>query len=151
LKIGTIFPVYKNKGDIKNAKNYRGITVTPTFSKIIEKIFKIREDLKIIDTRNPLQKSFTEKSVPLLCDFFIEEFERESKDLDLPTYIGFLDDKSTFDVVVHANLIRRLFQIGISKQSILIINSLYQNAASCTKWNNQMSNTMFKIEKGVRQ
>jgi hypothetical protein len=105
LKIGTIFPVYKNKGDIKNAKNYRGITVTPTFSKIIEKIFKIREDLKIIDTRNPLQKSFTEKSVPLLCDFFIEEFERESKDLDLPTYIGFLDDKSTFDVVVHANLI----------------------------------------------
>ena len=35
LKIGTLFPVYKNKGDIKNAKDYRGITVTPTFSKII--------------------------------------------------------------------------------------------------------------------
>ena len=62
LKIGTIFPIYKNKGDIKNAKNYRGITVTPTFSKIIEKIVKIREDLKIIDTQNPLQKGFTEKS-----------------------------------------------------------------------------------------
>jgi ribosomal protein S8 len=26
---------------IKNAKNYRGITVTPTLSKIIEKILKI--------------------------------------------------------------------------------------------------------------
>ena len=32
-----------------------------------------------------------------------------------------------------------------------MINSLYQNAASCTKWNNQMSNTMFKIEQGVKQ
>jgi hypothetical protein len=69
LKIGTIFPVNKNKGDIKNAKNYRGITVTPTFSKIIEKIVKIREDLKIIDTQNPIQKGFTEKSLPFSFSF----------------------------------------------------------------------------------
>jgi hypothetical protein len=41
LKIGILFPVFKNKGDCKNAKNYRGITVTPTLSKIIEKILKI--------------------------------------------------------------------------------------------------------------
>jgi hypothetical protein len=46
------------------------------------------------------------------------EFERESKDLKLPVYIAMLDGKSAFDVVIHANLIRRLFQIGISKQSI---------------------------------
>jgi hypothetical protein len=38
LKIGILFPVFKNKGDCKKAKNYRGITVTPTLSKIIEKI-----------------------------------------------------------------------------------------------------------------
>ena len=38
LKIGTLFPVYKNKGDHKDGKFYRGITVTPTYSKIIEKI-----------------------------------------------------------------------------------------------------------------
>lgn len=70
------------------------------------------------------------------------------KNVNLPTYIGFVDGKSAFDVVVHANLIRRLFSIGILKQSILMVNSLYQNAASCIKWNNQSSNTMFKIEQG---
>jgi hypothetical protein len=59
----------KSKGDIKIAKNYRGIIVIPTFSKIIEKIVKIREDLKIIDTQNPLQKGFTEKSAPLHVTF----------------------------------------------------------------------------------
>jgi hypothetical protein len=32
---------------IKNAKNYRGITVTPTLSKIIEKILKIRENVYV--------------------------------------------------------------------------------------------------------
>jgi hypothetical protein len=44
LKIGTSFPVYKNKGDHKDAKLYRGITVTPIYSKIIEKIIKSREN-----------------------------------------------------------------------------------------------------------
>jgi hypothetical protein len=48
LKIGTLFPVFKNKGDIKSAKNYRGITVTPTFSKIMEKIIKIRENPTLV-------------------------------------------------------------------------------------------------------
>ena len=37
------------------------------------------------------------------------------------------------------------------KKNILMINSLYQNAASCIKWNNKMSNTMFKIEQKCRQ
>ena len=32
-----------------------------------------------------------------------------------------------------------------------MINSLYQNATYCIKWNSQMSNTMLKTEQGVRQ
>ena len=128
LKIGTLF---KKKGDIKNSRNYRGITITPTYSKIIEKIIKERENSKILLSQNPLQKGFTENSTPLLCELFIEEFEKESKNSKLPVYIAMLDGKSAFDVVIHANLIRRLFQIGISKQSILLLQNLYQNAKSC--------------------
>jgi hypothetical protein len=131
LKIGTLFPVFKKKGDIKNSRNYRGITITPTYSKIIEKIIKERENSKILLSQNLLQKGFTENSTPILCELFIEEFERESKDSKLPVYIAMLDGKFTFDVVIHANLIRRLFQIGMSKQSILLLQNLYQNAKSC--------------------
>jgi hypothetical protein len=47
LKIGTLFPVFKKKGDIKNSRNYRGITITPIYSKIIEKIIKEREKSKL--------------------------------------------------------------------------------------------------------
>jgi hypothetical protein len=61
LKIGILFPVFKNKGDCKNAKTYTGITVTPTLSKIIEKILKIRE--KILLNQNPLQKRIYRKLV----------------------------------------------------------------------------------------
>ncbi|VDI19068.1 Hypothetical predicted protein [Mytilus galloprovincialis] len=150
LKIGILFPVYENKGDVKSAKNYRGMTVTPTYSKLIEKIIKIRENPVILKNQNPLQRGFTENTTPLLCELMIEEFERESKDLKFPTYIALLDGKSAFDVVVHSNLIRRLYQAGISDQSIILIDSLYKNATSCVKWRNNTSQ-MFEIEQSVRQ
>ena len=104
-----------------------------------------------MEIQNPLKRRFTENSGPLLCELFIEEYKRENKDLNSPTYIGLLDGNSAFDVVVHANIIRRLFQIGFSKQSITLINNLYTNASSCIKWKNQISKSMISIEQGVRQ
>ncbi|CAC5362716.1 unnamed protein product [Mytilus coruscus] len=80
-----------------------------------------------------------------------EEFERESKDRKLPVYIALLDCKSAFDVVVHANLIRCIFQIDFTEQSILLLNNLYENASSFIKWNNLMSKQMFTIDQGVCQ
>jgi hypothetical protein len=112
---------------------------------------KIRENPTIMKIQNPLQRGFTENSAPLLCKLFIEEYERENKDLSSPTYIGLLDGKSAFDVVVHANMIHRLFQIGFSKQSLTLINNLYTKASSCIKWKNQISKSMISIEQRVRQ
>ncbi|CAC5392641.1 unnamed protein product [Mytilus coruscus] len=66
-------------------------------------------------------------------------------------YIALLDGKSAFDVVVHANLIRRMFQIDFTEQSILLLNNLYEKASSLIKWNNLMSKQMFTIDQGVRQ
>jgi hypothetical protein len=114
-----LFPVFKKKGDIKNSRNYRGITITPTYSKIIEKIIKEREKSKILHSQNPLQNS-----TPLLCELFIDEFERESKDSKLPVYIAMLDGKSAFDVVIHANLIRKLTLLTKFNSCILLINCI---------------------------
>jgi hypothetical protein len=146
LKIGILCPVFNDKVDCKNAINYRGITAKPTLSKIIEKILILRENGKILLNQNLLQKGFTENSSPLLCELLVEEFERENKDLKRPTYIAMLDAKSAFDVVVHGNLIRRLHQYELSEQSILLINSIYENGVSHIKWKNLMSEQHFKIE-----
>ncbi|VDI12917.1 Hypothetical predicted protein [Mytilus galloprovincialis] len=114
LKIGTLFPVFKNKGDCKNAKNYRGITVTPTFSKVIEKILKIKENCKIkLICQIPLQRGFTENSSPLLCELIVEEFERENKDLKTPNIYRPSGCKICLRCRgSHANLIKRLHQYG---------------------------------------
>ncbi|VDI27649.1 Hypothetical predicted protein [Mytilus galloprovincialis] len=56
LKIGTLFPIFKNKGNIKDAINYRGITVTPTLSKIIEKILKLKRKCENYRISKPITK-----------------------------------------------------------------------------------------------
>jgi hypothetical protein len=40
LKVGLLIPVFKNKGNIAEVINYRGITVLPVINKIIETIIK---------------------------------------------------------------------------------------------------------------
>ena len=87
LKVGTLTPIFKNKGDILNSKNYRGITITPTVSKLIETILKLRVNPRINEVQNPLQRGFTENTAPLISSLMLEEFERENKDLKNLLYL----------------------------------------------------------------
>ena len=150
LKIGTLTRIFKNKGLIIDAKNYRGITITPTLSKIVETIIEFLINPTILSVQNPLQRGFTEHSTPLISSLMLEEVGWENKDNRKPTIIGMLDAKSAFDVVRHANLIRKLYHYGISKQCILMIDSLYRNATTKIKWKGEFSEG-FKFEQGVRQ
>ncbi|CAC5384017.1 unnamed protein product [Mytilus coruscus] len=149
-KLGIVIPLFKNKGSCKDSKNYRGITITPTLSKLIEAVLKIRINPDIIKYQNPLQRGFTRRIAPFNCSFIIEEFHKECVELNDQTIITMLDAKSAFDAVNHAGLIRRLCQMKFPEQSILIIDNLYKNAVSCVKWKNQISDTL-RIEQGLRQ
>ncbi|CAG2191562.1 unnamed protein product [Mytilus edulis] len=90
-----------------------------------EHIIKICTDEREHNKQNPLQRGFTENSAPLIATLMIDEFERENKDLKKTTILGMLDAKSAFDVVRHSNMIRKLYHLGLSEQSVLLIDSLY--------------------------
>ena len=120
MKLGVLTPVFKRKGSNLDAKNYRGITITPTISKILESI--IREMIQPIITEN--KKSVTEGSSPMNCSLILEEYIRNNKDSKLPTYIAFLDAKSAFDVVSHTSLLRKIYHIRL-KVPIGIWSSVY--------------------------
>ncbi|VDI31296.1 Hypothetical predicted protein [Mytilus galloprovincialis] len=139
IKFGILTPVFKNKGNKNDAKNYRGITITPTLSKIIETVLKFRINPKIICIQNPLQRGFTKNASPLYCSLIMEEFQRENKDLKKETIFVMLDAKSAFDVVKHSSLIRKLFHMGLTPQEILMIDDLYKNARSSVKLNGEQS------------
>ena len=143
-------PLYKNKGPSTDAKNYRGITILPTITKIIESLLRDRIQPLIEDQQNRLQRGFTRNSSPMNCSLILEETIREYKDLWKPLYVAFLDAKSAFDVVSHESLLRKLFHAGVDGVTWSLIHSLHQDAESAVKWNGVCSEA-FKITQGVRQ
>ena len=151
LKLGVLTPVFKRKVSNLEAKNYRGITVTPILSKVLETVLRERIKPNIAKHQNNLQRGFTEGSSPMNCSLILEESIRENRDnRNLPTYVAFLDAKSAFDVVNHSSLLRKLFHMGIEGQVWNLIDSLHTNAETMVKWGGQFSDK-FEIKQGVRQ
>ena len=150
LKLGVFTPVFKRKGSNLEFKNYRGITVTPILSKVLETVLWERIKPIILEHQNKLQRGFTESSSPMNCSLILEESIRENKDNNLPIYIAFLDAKSAFDVVSHTSLMRKLFHIGIDGQCWNLTDSRHSNAETVVKWDGQFSDS-FEIRQGVRQ
>ena len=148
--IGTLTPVFRNKGSSTDARNYRGITILPTITKIIETLLRDRVQPLIEAQQNNLQRGFTKHSSPMNCSLIVEETIREYKDLLKPVYITLLDAKSAFDVVSHESLLRKLFHAGVEGVSLSLIHSLHAEAESTVKWNGAYSE-VFKVDQGVRQ
>ena len=131
LKLGLLTPIFKKKGSNTDPKNYRGITVLPILSKLLESI--LREGIKpnIDVTQNPMQRGFTKNSSPMNCALILEEYIiKKSKDQKKDSFIAFLDAKAAFDVVNHASLMRRLFHIGVEGVTWSLIHSLHRKAQS---------------------
>ena len=150
MKLGILHPIFKNKGNCKESQNYRGITITPVLNRLLEAVLKSRIKSVILEKQNPLQRGFTENSSPKNCVLLVEEFYRNNKDLKKPTYVAFMDVKSAFDVVVHPNLMRKLYNSGIDGLNWLMINSLHHNSQTAVKWQGQLSST-YTNQQGVRQ
>lgn len=150
MKTGLVTPVFKKKGSNTNSKNYRGITVIPIFTKILELVIRDRIKPLILGKQNKLQRGFTENSSPMNTALILEEYIRDRQDSHMPAYIAFLDVKSAFDVVSHQSLMRKLFHIGVEGNMWTLISSLHQDAKSAVKWQGQISEK-FCVEQGVRQ
>ena len=119
-------------------------------TRLLEAILKTRIKSTLINKLNPLQRGFTENSSPMNCALLVEEFYRNSKDLNKPTYLAFMDFKAAFDVVVHPNLMRKLYHSGVTGQDWLLIISLHHNLLTSVKWRGELSPT-YVNQQGVRQ
>ena len=150
MKVGVITPIYKKKGSATDAKNYRGITILPIVTKILETVLREVVRPAVEEVQSGLQRGFTQNSSPMNCSLILEEVIRESKDRKQPLFMAFLDVKAAFDVVSHESLLRKLFHIGVEGQEWSLIHSLHKGAESVVKWEGSTSSS-FKVQQGVRQ
>ena len=149
LKVGVLTPAYKKKRVATEAKNYRGINILPTITKILGTVLRQKIRPMVENQQNNLQRGFTQNSSPMNCSLILEEVIREHKDKLLPLYIAFLDAKSAFDVVSHNSLMRKLFHLGLEGVEWSHVHSLHDGAESAIKWEGALSKR-FEVKQGVR-
>ena len=150
LKVGALTPVYKRKGLCTDAKNYRGITVLPVITKILETVLRDQIQPYVDQHQNILQRGFTKHSSPMNSSLIMEKVVRDRKDRGQPVFAAFLDVKSAFDVVPHDSLLRRLYHAGVEGRTWSLTHSLHSQAQSVVKWQGNYSQPL-EVKQGVRQ
>lgn len=115
LKISKSIPIYKNKGSHSDPQNYRNISLTSQFSKIIESAFKAR--LSKFLERNHLLPNFqhgfragrsTETAIKDLCLSLYLHLNGKKNPVAL-----YFDLSRAFDTIDHRLLLVKLERIGI--------------------------------------
>ena len=146
LKVGVLTPAFKNKGSNKDAKNYRGISILPIITKIVETLLRNYIQPLIEDVQSNLQRGFTKHSSPMNCSLILKEVTREYNDQRKPLYAAFLTVKSAFDVLSHDSL----FPYRVEGKTWIILHSMHHGAESVVKWKGAYSVT-FRVDHGVKQ
>lgn len=149
MQKGIISLIYK-KGDKKNLKNWRPITLLNVDYKIISKTLASRLKLvleNIVSTEQTSSvpgRDISENiaSIRDIIDYAIEE--------DIPAYILKIDSEKAFDRISHDYLFKLLSHFGFGDNFIQWVKILYTHASSAVKCNGHISK-FFDVDRSVRQ
>ena len=89
LKIGLLSPIFKSKGSKTQSTNYRGITILPVISQILETVIKNRIQSYVLQSQSRNQRGFTAGASPLNSALPVEESYRET-----------IDNKSEYNLIL---------------------------------------------------
>ena len=150
--IGIIKPLYKNKGDINDINNYRGITLLSCLGKLFTSVINTRL-YAYLTNENILgneQVGFRAKHSTLdhifALHILINYYIAQKKQL----YCAFVDYSKAFDFIDRTYLWQKVLDSNIDGKIFNIIRNMYANAKSHVSLNNELSEA-FPCQVGVRQ
>jgi exonuclease III len=146
---GVIIPIFK-KGDRKQCKNYRGITLMCHCAKVYEKILERRIRNKVEQEMREEQYGFRSGRSTVDLIFAIrqlqERFYEHGKDL----VMAFMDIEKAYDSVGRKEVWRALSEKGVEDGLVERVRSTYVESESCVK--TALGRTKgFKIRSGLKQ
>ena len=150
--IGMILPLYKNKGDINDPDNYRGITLLSCIGKLFTAILneRLTSYVDAIGCMGDEQAGFRHEFSTIDHIFTLHALIEYYSKKKMKLYCAFIDYRKAFDFVDRASLWSKLISTGINGNILRVIHNLYSRAKSCVKLNGKISD-YFNCNVGVRQ
>ena len=150
--VGIIKALYKGKGDIQDANNYRGITLLSCLGKLFTSIINSRL-YNYVTSENILgseQVGFRPKHSTLDHIFALHVISHYYISQGKQLFCAFVDYSKAFDFIDRAYLWHKLLDTGINGKIFNLIRNMYENAKSHVSANSQLSDP-FPCQVGVRQ
>ena len=151
LKIAKITPIFKT-GDPTLIKNYRPISILPTFNKIFEKLIHKRISNFVLSCNILSTNQFgfqkgksTEQAVSSLVENVYDSFNNKKITLSL-----FIDFSKAFDTVNHSILLKKLELYGFRGVPLQLIRNYLSNRFQITRIKDSFSSKK-QIKTGVPQ
>ena len=150
LSTSKMIPFVKSlKKSLKLAGNYRGISIIPILTKLLE--YLILHKYPEIMKNHHLQFGFTSNSSTLHAEFVINETIKHYNKKKSGVYMCSLDAEKAFDSCNWDALFKKLVEEkNIPPPVVQVISSLYRNGTAQVHYENHISEE-FKISQGVRQ
>ena len=150
--LGTVVPIFKNKGNPKDPKNYRPITLSSTVGKLFSIILneRLQYFLEIENIIKPNQGAFVHGSSTVNHIFALHLLIDYAKNFNKTMYCAFLDLSSAYDTVWRDGLFLKLFNSGIQGKFLDVIKSMYSTTKSYIRCNNRQS-SVYSYTTGIKQ
>jgi CRISPR/Cas system CSM-associated protein Csm2 small subunit len=148
-KKAIIVPILK-KGDSRECKNYRGISLLSIVGKVFMKIIQSRLQKHREQTSREEQAGFRPHRGCTDQIFAIRQLAEERIRCGKRTVIVFIDFKSAFDCVHRPALWRTLESEHVPQKIIQLLQASYNGSTSSVRIRNELSEE-FPIQTGVRQ
>lgn len=145
-----VITLLPKKGDLKEIKNYRPVSLLCSDLKLFSKALAIRLRNVVGQVIHHDQTYCVPNRSIFDNVYLIRDILDVSRLLDIDTGLISLDQEKAFDRVEHSYLWRTLEEFGFSSGFIAMIRVLYQDVESVLKINGSLS-APFKIKRGIRQ
>ena len=138
------------KGDPKNIKNYRPISLLSHSYKIFTRLMQTRTE-RTLDENQPREQAGFRKGYSTTDHLQApNQIIEKLNEYNLPLCIGFIDYEKAFDTVEHFAIFEALRKTNVNEAYINILQNIY-NQATARIHLDKLVSTEFPILRGVRQ
>jgi len=150
LKRAVIVPIPKGKNtDLSNKDNFRGISLLPVISKVLEQLLCEWFDDDLGDF-NHLQGAAQSDCSSLHSTMLLREVIQYHVQMKSTVYVTLCDARKAYDTVNYDSLFFKLYQMNCNNILWRVLKNLYTDFHSCVFIAGQQS-SWFKVQLGVHQ